>query len=415
MHEIAPLGPALESAAETRRQQGADLLDARLEELGDAHRLVALRPHLGTQPREARRPALQLGDTDDVLIGHPQGEVARGLGQGIVGDASRADAAQPLEVTLRVGGVLIFDEPAQPLLDKRNRRCGKFRRRGAAHLVEAKLADRQDEPVVARRRGVGRVFGGEAMAGFESGEIGVHGDARLANRRREAVARDRQNAAAGERAKEHGVERELTRRGVMGQIEEDRPSRHLARRAQDARGIEAAIRHLLFLDDGVDPMRRGDQRRAIGGDVADLDCPSGLEQLGGDDDVDVAGTRVEAENRAISGEGGIGRRKDLDIVGGGAGALRDAGDRGALHRQIGRLRGGDQPIGQDAAALAAEGADENGQRARRHVIGRHEMGGHETAGAGASPPRRRNAAIVRWRQAAMKRSNPLAFCTMSAR
>ena len=56
------------------------------------------------------------------------------------------------------------------------------------------------------------------------------------------------------------------------------------------------------------------------------------------------------------------RREDLEVVGGRAGALRDARNRGAL-RRIAALRGGvDQPVGHHAAAFAAERGDQDGDR-----------------------------------------------------
>ncbi len=197
----------------------------------------------------------------------------------------------------------------------------------------------------------------------------------------------------------------MPRRDTMREIEEDGPTRHLARGAQNAHRVETPIRHHLLFGNRVDAVSRRDQRRAVSGDVTILDRAPGLEQLGGDGDVDVAGTGIEAENRPAPGEHGIRRRKDLDIIGRRAGALRDARDRGTLHGEVGRHRSGDQPVRQNAAALAAESADQDGKRPRRH----------ERACDGASPPRRRSAAIARSRQPAIARSNQLAFCTMSAR
>ena len=81
------------------------------------------------------------------------------------------------------------------------------------------------------------------------------------------------------------------------------------------------------------------------------------------------------------------RREDLQVVGGRAGALRDARDRGAL-RGIARLRGGvDQPVGQHAAAFAAERGDQDGDRlrvTRSHSIMVRRM---RCAASGSTPVR----------------------------
>ena len=51
-------------------------------------------------------------------------------------------------------------------------------------------------------------------------------------------------------------------------------------------------------------------------------------------------------------------RQNFDVIGGGAGALRDAGDRGRLHREAGFGRRRHDPVGQHAAAFAAERGDQ---------------------------------------------------------
>ena len=52
-------------------------------------------------------------------------------------------------------------------------------------------------------------------------------------------------------------------------------------------------------------------------------------------------------------------RIDLDVIGGGAGALRDSWNRGALHREAAAHGRIDQPFGHHAAALAAERGDQD--------------------------------------------------------
>ena len=89
---------------------------------------------------------------------------------------------------------------------------------------------------------------------------------------------------------------------------------------------------------------------------------------------------------------------DLDVVGGGPGALRHARDRGALRVQPGADGGGVQPLGQHPAALAAEGADEHGD-------GRGRWGAH----AG------RSRAVTNSRRRASQRSAGRGWRTISAR
>src|SRR6266481_507993 len=53
------------------------------------------------------------------------------------------------------------------------------------------------------------------------------------------------------------------------------------------------------------------------------------------------------------------RRIDLDVIGGGAGALGHAGNRGALHRIVARGRGCDDPVCEHPATFAAERGDQD--------------------------------------------------------
>ena len=89
------------------------------------------------------------------------------------------------------------------------------------------------------------------------------------------------------------------------------------------------------------------------------------------------------------------RRHDLEIVGRGAGALGDAGDLRRLHAEALALRRRHDPVAQHAAAVAAQRADEDGDRAAQAAL----------AAAPRSPAERRRH---------FRRSHQPGFCTMSA-
>jgi hypothetical protein len=82
-----------------------------------------------------------------------------------------------------------------------------------------------------------------------------------------------------------------------------------------------------------------------------------FHQLGGEDDVDVARHRHQRQHRRQAGRLGVGAREQLDVVDRRAGALRDAGHRGRLAQVAVLLGELDDPVGQDAAAFAADGED----------------------------------------------------------
>ena len=150
--------------------------------------------------------------------------------------------------------------------------------------------------------------------------------------------------------------RELAKRPVLFDM------RKLARRLEDARGFEPAVGHLHLLYRGVDTMRGSDERGALWAHVAVQHGAPGLDELRSDHDVDVAGTRCEREHRLPAAENFALRRVDLEVIGGRAGALRDAGDGGGLRREAALRRRLHKPVGHDAAAFTAERGDEDGDR-----------------------------------------------------
>ena len=113
--------------------------------------------------------------------------------------------------------------------------------------------------------------------------------------------------------------------------------------------------------------------RALGRDEAVCHRAAGFEQFARHRDVDVADAGRERQHRPLAAELAGVHRENLDVIGGGAGALRDAGDRRALHRKTGLGRRRHDPVGQHAAAFAAERGDQQGD-------------GACTGHAAASPP-----------------------------
>ena len=127
------------------------------------------------------------------------------------------------------------------------------------------------------------------------------------------------------------------------------------------RGAAIAERHLL--GGGQGSAARADHLGAIDVRHAVADLAHGLEQLRRDQQVERARHRRQAEHRRAAVQFGVGPRVDLDVVGGRAGALRNARDRRALHAVAGMDGGVDQPLGKHPSAFAAERADEEGDGA----------------------------------------------------
>ncbi len=336
----ASLGPADEPPAEEVRHHGGELLDAGLEVVDHDHRLVGLRPHFFPDSLEARRPGLQVCHADDVLVAHPGGEMPRHR-RGDLGIRA-AESLQALAIQLGIVGALVV---AQPLV-------------GEPHDVGEPRCPLGWRRLLGRLASAARDF----IAGGEAAQAGFGAASCLADRRLAGLARDRQHAAAGHGAEEHRIDDGAAFLRELAHVEEHRVLCQLARRRHHLVGFVAAIGHLHLLDRGVDAMRRGDERGALGAHVAIHHGAPGLDQLGGDHDVDVAGTRRERQHRIAAAELAAPRGVDLQVIGRGAGALRDAGNRGGLRRQIALGRGFHQPVGHDATAFAAEGGNQDGDR-----------------------------------------------------
>ena len=97
--------------------------------------------------------------------------------------------------------------------------------------------------------------------------------------------------------------------------------------------VEAAVGHRHALGDGVDAMGRGDDGGAVPGGEAAGDDTARLEQLARRDNIDIADPRHQRQHLALAAERAPRLGPDSNR-GGGAGALRDARDRRALHRQV---------------------------------------------------------------------------------
>src|SRR5439155_3247504 len=119
----APFGPAREGRDEPVGQDAVDLVEVRLEEVGDDD-LASRRAFLPSDPLEPARARLELGDTDRVLVRHPDGQVT--------GDDARQlgiarERREPLEIALGIAPILVVDKPGDRLLKRRPQLGGELR------------------------------------------------------------------------------------------------------------------------------------------------------------------------------------------------------------------------------------------------------------------------------------------------
>ena len=110
---------------------------------------------------------------------------------------------------------------------------------------------------------------------------------------------------------------------TRGEIARDEHSAAAPQPATRAASSMRPSRQVRLLDHGVDAVRRGDQRRAVGRHEPALDRSAGLHQLGGDHDVHFARHRHQREDRILPRRRRRGLREQLHIVDRGTRALRD--------------------------------------------------------------------------------------------
>ncbi len=148
-----------------------------------------------------------------------------------------------------------------------------------------------------------------------------------------------------------------------------------------------AIGHGNFLVRRIDAAVGGDNERTGGRDESRLHHAGSLEQLGCQQNVDLAGRRIEPQDRHRRPGG----PHHLDVVGGGARALRHTGDRGAAYDQPAGGSGLADPARQHTAAFAPERGDQQADGLR--LGHRHHSAGTSAGAAGViaavRPPSRR--------------------------
>ena len=174
----------------------------------------------------------------------------------------------------------------------------------------------------------------------------------------EGAARKRQQAERRDRTEQHRADHRAGLARQRAHVEQLVRAAVALQRGQQLLLREAAVAELHLLGHRQRARVRREHRGALGGGHAHADLARRLEQFGRREQVDRARHRVEAEHRRAAAQLRIGQAADLDVVGGRAGALRHARDRGGLRRMPAGARHAVQPFRQHAAAFAAEAAHE---------------------------------------------------------
>ena len=205
------------------------------------------KPHLVAHALEARRPDLQLGDPDRVLIGHAERQLPRDLGE----EAPVARRAPP-----RRRGAAGRDRAA------RKRRPGSRSVRSTPSRITSRAdsgkISRSDAPAAASRpssvgggsarralRRPADSAGVAALGRLEPGREGrkarLDADAAAPDRGLEGGAPEGQRARAREHAEQHGADHAAGRLGERRHVEGDEALRRRAAAFEKRRLVDAAV------------------------------------------------------------------------------------------------------------------------------------------------------------------------------
>ena len=202
-----------------------------MHEFGGVDELIGLREHLAADALKTARAGLEVGDADDVVIGHGDGDVFCGRPRqgGIAAALQRAGSPRPdrdihgRKRTSWKSATLRMPAAIMPC-----RGAGNVARALGDQGIEVGVADRRERRIKLaggsrlrrrRRRGRRRIRHGAVKARREGAQARLDADAGGADGCFIRLARERQRAAAGKRAEQHG------RDGAAGALGERRPCR----------------------------------------------------------------------------------------------------------------------------------------------------------------------------------------------
>ncbi len=383
--EVRPPAPAAlaHPAAERHRQHAVNLRRVRGEEVVHPERVLAAHVVLLAHLREALRAKLELGDALGVLVGHPVGEMLRVTSCNEGGIIPRFRLLRCLhclhaaEVVAHVGAVLEVQHAVARLGEHTRQR-----RRRAAGLVQqlpvlgpapggqgglallrellpvehlAFLEQRARQGAVPHHR-VTEIEGLHVVANVDLGFL---------DGAPERLRRQVEHLAGRYGAQQDGVARQQGQARLghqfLGVKQIAVAGQRLGGLADHAGRVDAALGRGLFQravvavgvgDDGAVRMRE-----------AALQQAPQLQELLRQQQVDVARRGVGRQDGRLVA---VGPR--FNVVDDGARALRQAKQADALRLPAGVQQALDQPVAEHAAALAADGTDED---ARGAIVPRH--------------------------------------------
>jgi hypothetical protein len=256
----------------------------------------------------------------------------------------------------------------------------------------------------ARRRPAAPAAHGVRGHGVEgqrkAAQAGLHALARGADGVLEHAAGDRQHAAGGHRAQQHRADHGAGLARQRVEVQQLGRARVALQHGHQRGAVEPAVAHGCIFSATVSA-RAVELMTSVRSRLA-MPLPTWRAVSSSSDDSSRSispgtGFRLNTGRRGRRAPRRL--RVDLDVVGGGAGALRHAGDRGRLRRVAGAHGGQVQPFGEHAAAFAAERADEDGDGGRGRAASVHSTPSGGSAGLrwgdeGAEPSRSRSRVLA---------------------
>ena len=186
------------------------------------------------------------------------------------------------------------------------------------------------------------------------------GFARTLDRILEMHRVDVQHVRACQRSQHHRIDhRSGVLRGLL-HVKDDGAFGKRMHRLEGCLRVKTAIGHHHLFGCGVNAMAGRQQCGAIRTEKAVLRRARGFDQFGGHHHIHPAGNGGEGKDGAPCANFLHRNFRIFDVIGGGAGSLRDAGNRCALHQIAGGPDSRDGPVGEHASAFAAKCRDEDG-------------------------------------------------------
>ena len=214
---------------------------------------------------------------------------------------------------------------------------------------------------------------GARPAGLECRQVALQGPAARPDRLLAGFAGKGQGAGSCQGAQHDRADHAAVFAGQVFHVQSHQAPGCGAGHLQDGFAVGQPVAERRFLADGEYPVGGRDQGGAVARYQSAPHGAPGFHQFRRDYQVHVARLRHQRKHRISSGRLRARPRKELQVVESGAGALGDSGNGSGLCDEAAGFSRVQQPLGQHAPALAAQGGDRQLENARLRLSFYHAI------------------------------------------